>query len=298
MAQQVIDAQATADLAARLVQVSEAFVGAPYAVSPLGEGRGRDTDPRMRFDAFDCTTFVETTIALALAENLDEARQWLDVIRYRGGRPDFLTRRHFPGAEWLPELTRLGFLQDITREVGGERVVYETKALNEEVWERRKRPTVLELPAARIPRGVFGYHVWPLDVARDEAEKIPPGTILNLVRVDFPSVPVRISHQGLVIVKDGKRYLRHAADRMYHSVVDEPLDGFLARMQKYRKWPVAGIHLTRILAPTRGVLNAHRRGTTASSTPAPEIEAARDVTTRRTPSTDATPRETPGVDRP
>lgn len=236
-------------LADRLRVVSDPFLGAPYALSPLGEGEGQDPDPRIRYDAFDCTTFVETTVALALADDVDEARALLDYIRYRGGQPGFLARRHFPEAEWIPELEQLGFLEDITREVGGDAVVVEKKRLDVAVWERRKRPSHLELPAERIPQGEFALDVWPLDVARAEQKKIPPGTLLNLVRVDFKSVPVRVSHQGLVIEKNGKLYLRHAADRMFHSVVDEPLDHFFLRMQKYKKWPVAGVNLARLKEP-------------------------------------------------
>jgi hypothetical protein len=67
--------------------------------------------------------------------------------------------------------------------------------------------------------------------------------------MDFANVPVRVSHQGVVIDKGGKRYLRHAADRMFHSVVDEPLDGFFGRMARYGKWPVTGVHLTRFQEP-------------------------------------------------
>lgn len=242
-------ARERADFAERLRVVSDPFVGAPYVVSPLGEGEGPDPDPRFRYDAFDCTTFVETTVALALANDVEEARALLDFIRYRGGKPGFLERRHFPEAEWIPELAELGFLEDITRAVGGDAVVVEKKRLDPGVWERRKRPSHLELPAERIPSGEFALDVWPLDIARAEQAKIPPGTLLNLVRVDFRSVPVRVSHQGLVIEKGGKLYLRHAADRMFHSVVDEPLDHFFSRMQKYKKWPVAGVNLARVKEP-------------------------------------------------
>lgn len=237
------------DLAERLRVVSEPFLGAPYALSPLGEGEGPDPDPRIRYDAFDCTTFVETTVALALADDVEEAERLLDLIRYKGGQPGFLERRHFPEAEWIPELEQLGFLEDITREIGGDAVVVEKKRLDVAVWERRRRPSHLELPDERIPRGDFALDVWPLDLARAQQEKIPPGTLLNLVRVDFKSVPVRVSHQGLVIEKNGRLYLRHAADRMFHSVVDEPLDHFFLRMQKYKKWPVAGVNLARLKEP-------------------------------------------------
>lgn len=249
VAARIARARAARSIADKLRIVSDPFVGAPYQLSSLGEGRGADPDPRIRFDAFDCTTFVETTLALALAHDLDEARRLLDFIRYRGGRPDFLARRHFPAAEWIPELAALGFLRDVTREVGGDEVVVEKKVLNARVWAQRKRPATLELPPERIPNGVFALDVWPLDKARAGQDRIPPGTVLNLVRVDFKTVPVRVSHQGIVIIKDGKRYLRHAADRYYHSVVDEPLDRFFARMQQYRKWPVRGVHLAQVVEP-------------------------------------------------
>lgn len=249
----------------RVDVVSQAFVGAPYQLSPLGEGEGvlPDVDPRLRFDAFDCTTFVETSIALALAGNLDEARGLLDVLRYRNGEVDFLQRRHFPAAEWIPELTHMGFLRDVTRYVGGKDVVVERKILNPQVWERRKTPTMLELPTTRIPNGIFSLPVLPLDKAPRYAERIPNGTVLNVVRVNFKNVPVRVSHQGIVIVQGKKRFLRHAADRMYHSVVDEPLDAFFARMAAYKRWPVRGIHLSRIVEPAnwRELLHAPQKTT-------------------------------------
>ncbi len=237
------------DLPTRLRIVTEPFLDAPYRHSPLGEGAGVDPDPLVRFDAFDCTTFVETAMALALADDLPHARRILDHVRYRDGRVDYLARRHFPEAEWIPELVRLGYLEDITRALAGAEVRVEEKRLDARVWRRARHPGMPALPDERIPSGVFRLDVWPLDQARAGAARIPPGTILHLVRVDYGSVPVRVSHQGIVIEKDGVRFLRHAADRMHHRVVDEPLDRFFSRMQQYRKWPVAGVHLTRVTTP-------------------------------------------------
>src|SRR5690606_33264666 len=78
------------DLAERLRVASDPFVGAPYALSPLGAGAGQDPDPRLRYDAFDCTAFVETTVALAPATDIGEASRLLDLIRSRKGEPTFL----------------------------------------------------------------------------------------------------------------------------------------------------------------------------------------------------------------
>lgn len=234
------------DLHDRLVKDTQPFIDAPYLLSPLGEGAGVDADPRIRFDAFDCTTFVETALALVLATDLDDAKVILDHIRYRRGEPSYAGRRHFPEAEWIPELTRAGLLEDITRDVGGDSVTRETKKLNAAIWHNARHEGLPALDDARIPDGVFALDVWPLDEAAAHPEKIPVGTLLHLVRVDFPSVPVRVSHQALVIERDGQRFIRHAADRMHHRVVDEPIDRFFSRMKQYGKWPVRGVHLTRI----------------------------------------------------
>ena len=238
-----------APLSARLVDVSEPFLDAPYVLSPLGEGAGVDPDPRLRFDAFDCTTFVETAIALALANDLPDARVVLDHLRYQQGVVDYAARRHFPEAEWIPQLTKLGLLKDITREVGGKSVTSESKKLDADVWKRARHEGLPKLADERIPSGVFALDVWPLAAAAAAADRIPAGVVLHLVRVDFPNVPVRVSHQGLVLEKDGKKFIRHAADRMHHRVVDEPLDRFFQRMKAYGKWPVTGVHLTALQAP-------------------------------------------------
>lgn len=238
-----------ATLADRLVDVTSPFLDAPYLLSPLGEGSGVDPDPRLRLDAFDCTTFIETALALALAKNLDDARVVLDHIRYQHGVVEYGARRHFPEAEWIPQLTAAGLLLDVTLKLGGDAVHRETKKLDLSVWKHAHHPGLPVLDDARIPSGVFALDVWALDDVSAHFDRIPAGTLLHVVRVDFPGVPVRVSHQGLVLEKNGKKFIRHAADRMHHRVVDEPLPRFFSRMKQYRKWPVAGVHLTLLQAP-------------------------------------------------
>lgn len=232
--------------ARRLVDVTDPFIGAPYVLSPLGEGAGHapDDDPRFRVDAFDCTTFVETAMAFALADDIADGLKILDLLRYRGGHVGYAQRRHFPEAEWIPEMKTAGLLTDITREVGGDDVVIETKQLDAQVWHRTKHKGLPALADERIPSGTFALDVWPLEKAIAALDRIPVGTLLHLVRIDFKNVPVRVSHQGIVVEIKGVRYLRHAADRMHHRVLDEPLERFFYRMSKYGKWPVSGVHLT------------------------------------------------------
>ncbi|MBP3397319.1 MAG: DUF1460 domain-containing protein [Alphaproteobacteria bacterium] len=72
----------------------EAFLGAPYVASPLGEGVAPDSDPLIRFDAFDCVTFVETVLAGGDVDALNQ-------IRYKNGNVDFVARNHFIESDWL-----------------------------------------------------------------------------------------------------------------------------------------------------------------------------------------------------
>ena len=74
--------------------IGKQYLGVKYVNDPLGEEFAPDTDPLIRFDAFDCMTFVETALA-----NGD--RDILNKIRYQNGKISFLTRNHFVETDWL-----------------------------------------------------------------------------------------------------------------------------------------------------------------------------------------------------
>jgi hypothetical protein len=96
------------------------FYGLPYVDAPLGDGAGSrfDQGPLFRFDAFDCTTFVETVLALATAKKASEFEKRLMRIRYRNGKISFVERNHFPCVDWIAQNTQSGLLTDITNEIG------------------------------------------------------------------------------------------------------------------------------------------------------------------------------------
>ena len=56
--------------------------------------------------------------------------------------------------------------------------------------------------------------------------------------------PEGITHVGLVVVKNNKRYFRHATCIRANHVVDMALKPYLKRLRyMYRRWPVVGISL-------------------------------------------------------
>lgn len=74
--------------------IGDKYIGTPYVADPLGEMRAPDTDPLIRTDAFDCTTFVETVLANGDVEKLNK-------IRYKNGEIDFVNRNHFIETDWI-----------------------------------------------------------------------------------------------------------------------------------------------------------------------------------------------------
>ena len=248
-------------VARRLEEVTAAFVGAPYRRSPLGEGTGIDPDPRYREDAFDCLTLVETAIARLHRTRAEEARRVLDDIRYASsGEIRFETRLHLMEAQWIPETIRKGYVEEVTPLHGGEEVIELEIPLDAERWRRRNVLPQLRWDPAW--EGVYRLPVIPIEAAIRLAESLPAGLVLNVVREGRAGDVTRISHTGLVVERDGKRYVRHAALRE-RRVIDEPLSAFLVRHARMRKRPVTGIHLLAVRDNAERVSALFERGESA-----------------------------------
>lgn len=230
---------------ARAVWASRLLLGAPYVLSPLGEGAGPDPDARFRLDAFDCVTLVETAIALGNARSTAEARLLLDDVRYHGP-PSFAARNHYLEAQWLPVNAEKGWIADVTSTLGGDLALSGEKRLTPGTWRAAEKAgaTIPGLDPAARPLGTFPLPLLPLDHLAEVAPRIPAGTILLVVREDRPWRPYRVTHLGLVVEgPGGARLLRHASDVPgVMRVRDEPLPRFAARAARQR-WPVVGVSL-------------------------------------------------------
>ena len=247
--------------AARATWAAGVLRGAPYADSPLGEGEGRDPDPRFRLDRFDCQTLVETAIALGGATRVEEARTLLDDVRYLGP-PSWSRRAHSVEAQWLPSLAAKGWAEEATLRLAGARARQEPLVLTRERW-RKARAAGRTLPGLSLddlPVGEFPVAWVPLADVAAVASGIPAGTIVLVVREARPDRPFRVTHMGILTEEGGRKVVRHASP-LRRRVVDEPLDAFVARLGRERSWKVAGLGLWTIRddgARAREVLAAPR----------------------------------------
>ena len=249
--------QQAASLPQRVQAVSELFLGVPYKLGSLGEGPDGefDRDPLIRFDAFDCTTFVETVMALSLDSDLDSATRTLQKIRYKDGQIGYTTRNHFIELDWVPNNVRAGYLHDITSDVAGRNAVEIHKTISKRKWYLRKSLVSLEggfteveklrfvlklrhlgrrFPDQRATLTVLPLKALPLALAN-----IPSGTIANLVHANQRYKETIVSHQVFLIKKSDGWYVRHAASDK--TVEDDPID--ILAHYKDSRWRLIGLNL-------------------------------------------------------
>lgn len=115
----ILDATRKAELetpADRLAFIARQLLGSPYVAATL-EG---DTEVlRINMSEFDCTTLVETAIALSLTAAVDTASynefaHNLRNIRYRDGVVDgYASRLHYV-SDWIADNTRRGNFVEVT----------------------------------------------------------------------------------------------------------------------------------------------------------------------------------------
>ena len=217
---------------------SKAFLGIKTGNGPLGEGpSGKfDKDPLYRFDLFDCTTYVETVLALSVSNNFHEFKSNINEIRYEEGRISYLDRNHFISLDWIPNNTLNGILVDITRDLFEEKTETASAQIDKRSWYNKKgladiqghkglskldkNELLLDLKRLgnhiRLERATIPYiSLKNLFKNPTLLKRIPENSIISVVRPNWDlkniiGTHLNVSHQGLAIRKSGKLYYRHA----------------------------------------------------------------------------------------
>lgn len=194
-----------ADLRKRIDEISRQFVGRPYFSNPLGSGPEEKESLVCSLEGFDCVTYIEAVLALALSKTVEDFTSMLRKIRYASGKVEWLRRNHYM-VDWMKENEARGFIVDITEGAG---VIEKTRLLN----------VVRGLPAKTAVFFCYPKRRW-----KSIADKIETGDI-----VLFASVKKHLDvfHTGFLIRRDGGILLRHAT-RKRGAVVEQRIEEFLA----------------------------------------------------------------------
>ncbi|KTD68564.1 hypothetical protein Lste_1722 [Legionella steelei] len=267
----------------RIDWFSSQFLGIHYVLGSLGEGpKARyDQFPQYRVDAFDCDTYVNTVLSLALANSLTSFQQCIKNMRYKNGTVSYLQRNHFQGLDWNQNNQYNGILKDITltiKDKNNQPVAQIADAvINKPNWyayktvqtirlenadkvkeqerldELKKKGAKLEVASEKVPYIPFTA----LFPEKNKANKylfsqIPHGAIIEIVRPNWNlsekiGTALNISHLGFAIKHKGQLYFRQASSE-YGKVVDVPLIEYLEKAQSSPT--IKGINV-QIVVPTK-----------------------------------------------
>ncbi len=233
------------------VQIAGTLLGKPYVYHTL---EGNQTEQLVvNLHEFDCTTFIETTLALALAEQelptkyspsqLEPVyRRYLTRLRYRNGTIDgYASRLHYL-SDWLRDNERKGILQDVTREMGGipvqKDVYYMTTAVHK--YPPLADPTVYkQMAQVQTDISQLPFYFIPKKNVKALESKFREGDIVMLTAAR-PGLDMR--HVGYATWRGGRLHLLHASsDHKKVVLTQQPLADYLMANKR-----LSGIRVARI----------------------------------------------------
>lgn len=235
----------------------------PYLVNPLGEGveGPYSSGPLYRFDGFDCTTFVETVLALTLSRTPEEFKTKINLIRYKEGRVAYEARNHFPSTDWIPNNTRAGVVKDITSEIANADTRVSVTWIEKDEWARMKGEDFHKMSLGfKKEWGRIPYLGKEEILAQPSLlERIPSGAIFHVVRPNWDlkkaiGTQLDVSHQGFLLREEGVLYMYHASNGVrdgssdYKGVKREPLLEYVERVMK-KSPSMAGLNILQIQTP-------------------------------------------------
>jgi len=246
----------------RLSNFSQAFLGRPYLIGALGEGENGQYNqlPLYRVDVFDCETYIDTVLALTIAQDFTAFKQLINHIRYKDSQVDFLSRNRFVSVDWNNNNQRAGFIKDITHSIQNEQhqpiVLFTHTLINKPSWYQHMNSQAIQIPnlsevekekrLASLKQK--GQHITPListlpyiplsalftqeGKPRNEIfAQIPNGSIIEIVRPQWDKrkeigTYLDISHMGFVFWVNGELIFRQASS-LQHKIIDVPLIDYL-----------------------------------------------------------------------
>src|SRR5262249_5609070 len=104
---------AVESVGARMAALSKSLVGMPYVTNPLIGSAERREQFTISMSAFDCVTFMETVLALALSHSTDEFTDFMRRIRYEGGVIEWHHRNHYMTG-WIRNNERIGLIENLS----------------------------------------------------------------------------------------------------------------------------------------------------------------------------------------
>lgn len=205
----------------------ENYLGARYIRDPLGEAKAPDTDPLIRTDAFDCTTFVETVMSGGDVNNLN-------LIRYKDGEIDFMARNHFIESDWLANNSDR--VENISSKFG--KTAVRRLTIDKSAW--LKKIHNIDADIAPVKTSIEYVPYKNLKEPNNQETVIVLFISANSNSVNTIGTELAVTHMGLLL--PGGKTLRHASSAAGH-VVDADFMKYAGRRRQIGEMGVAFIEI-------------------------------------------------------
>lgn len=205
-AERILRAATGQELRKRIDNISAMLLGRPYVEGSLGGGPESPEEFRVSLTQFDCVTYMETVLALALAETVDEFFDALRRIRYDAGEISWARRNHYM-VDWTRNNEASGFVKDLT---SGPFVLEKTCTLN---------------LIAGLPSKTATFLYFPTQILARVVELLDTGDLMLFVST---RETLDVFHTGLLVERGGRWFLRHAT-RSAGAVIEQELGEFVSR---------------------------------------------------------------------
>ena len=222
------EAQALPKDSCRTHHFAKQMMGVPYVAGTLDGNPSEELV--IRTDALDCTTFVETVLALCIADRRDARnfagfKKALTDVRYREGVLNgYASRLHY-FTDWIRDNELMGFVKECTSEatcVQSQELWLDFMSTHPDSYLPMKQDSSLVKEIALLEKNWHGVQVAyiPKDKLNLSSEelKIKDGYILaittNIKGLD-------VVHVGFAFWKSGKLHLLHASS-IAKKVIEDP----------------------------------------------------------------------------
>ena len=222
----------------RIVSIAKFFMDTPYVGSTL-EAEGPER-LQVNFRELDCTTFVETVLALhhVLKEHkpdYEKYKQILTSIRYRNGIIEgYPSRLHYT-TDWLFENQRKGFFVFVNMGFGSETFKPQVGFMSahpDSYTALKEHPEYVEDMAKHEKRiNTLSLNYLPKEKLTSKASFIHTGDIITIT-TSFKGLD--FSHLGFALREKGVIYLLHASSTGHKVLIStQNLKEYLSDIKKH-----------------------------------------------------------------
>ena len=230
---------APSDYLDRLRYFSRALEGTPYSLGPTGEGRYGAIEPLPIVDLnhFDCVTYIESSVGLALSHQASDVIPAVLPIRYHGDTLTYATRNHFFVGDWLGNNPGRFRILRFPGDTVVSKTLYKGKLLAAKGLPKPSSDPVVAIPYLPYEKALQLAGNWTLGK--------------RLVGVAFVTHidGLDVTHTGFVDGESGKPVLRHASE-LKGKVVEQDFKEYL----ESRRGKCIGVLFFEFLPPPEGGL--------------------------------------------